>query len=514
MLELRGIEATPMSAEAQSVVAPLAPALELAPSTEESAPLHIEVAERRRRDARLNWAAACFATDAVTLAAAAVASMVGAHQGGFAISFSPWTLAFCVLTIALFQNRGLYQLRLRIPVLDDVRRIAVATSLAGMMVLTLRLVAEPAAEASEILRPWAFALAYVAAGRVALYWSQTESRIARETTRPTLIVGAGRVGRVVARRLLAQPQLGIEPVGFLDAEPLLEHENDELELPLLGATEELEELIRRYAVEHVIVTFSNERDDVLLGLVNRAEAQGVTASIVPRLYEKVPERVTVEHIGGLPLLTPRASNPRGVEIALKYALDRIVAAGLLVLTAPVLLASALAVYLSMGRPIFFHQIRVGRDGKTFDILKFRSMKLPTLEELELQARAIAEELPGGVEGADRRTRVGAYLRRTSLDELPQLLNVVRGEMSIVGPRPERPEFVSKFQHSVYRYTDRHRVKSGITGWAQVHGLRGKSSIDDRAEWDNFYVENFSFWLDVKILFMTIAAVLTAFKTVE
>ena len=123
--------------------------------------------------------------------------------------------------------------------------------------------------------------------------------------------------------------------------------------------------------------------------------------------------------------------------------------------------------------------------------------------------------PGGVEGAeDRRTRVGTLLRRTSLDELPQLLNVVKGDMSLVGPRPERPQFVSEFQHTVYRYDDRHRVKSGITGWAQVHGLRGKTSLADRAEWDNFYIENFSLWLDLKIALKTFGAVFGSFGTVE
>jgi lipopolysaccharide/colanic/teichoic acid biosynthesis glycosyltransferase len=114
--------------------------------------------------------------------------------------------------------------------------------------------------------------------------------------------------------------------------------------------------------------------------------------------------------------------------------------------------------------------------------------------------------PGGVEGVDRTTRVGRLLRATSIDELPQLINVARGEMSLVGPRPERPEFVGRFERSVYRYGDRHRVKAGITGWAQVHGLRGRTSIADRAEWDNFYIENFSLWLDVKILLLTAAAV--------
>jgi lipopolysaccharide/colanic/teichoic acid biosynthesis glycosyltransferase len=198
----------------------------------------------------------------------------------------------------------------------------------------------------------------------------------------------------------------------------------------------------------------------------------------------------------------------------KYALDRVAAALLLVLLAPVLLAAAAAVYLSMGRPLLFRQVRIGRDGLEFEILKFRSMKLPTPEQLDAQARAIAEGLPGGVEGFDRRTRVGTFLRRTSLDELPQLLNVLAGHMSIVGPRPERPEYVSRFEREIRRYGERHRVKAGITGWAQVHGLRGKTSIADRAEWDNWYVENFSLWLDVRILAMTAMAVLTAFADVE
>ena len=165
--------------------------------------------------------------------------------------------------------------------------------------------------------------------------------------------------------------------------------------------------------------------------------------------------------------------------------------------------------------IIDHLCRIGLDGRGFEILKFRSMKLATQEEAEAGRRAIADgSAPGGVEGVDRRTRAGTILRKTAIDELPQLVNVLKGEMSIVGPRPERPEFVSRFERDVYRYGDRHRIKSGITGWAQVHGLRGKTSIDDRAEWDNWYVENFSLWLDVKILVLTVTALVRAFGDVE
>jgi len=158
-------------------------------------------------------------------------------------------------------------------------------------------------------------------------------------------------------------------------------------------------------------------------------------------------------------------------------------------------------------------VRIGRDGEEFGILKFRSMREPRLGASTAVALADGSA-PGGVEGEDRRTRVGTFLRKSSIDELPQLLNVLKGDMSFVGPRPERPEFVDSFTPSVYRYGERHRVKSGITGWSQVNGLRGKTSIADRAEWDNHYIENFSLWLDLKILLLTALAVFAVFKTVE
>jgi exopolysaccharide biosynthesis polyprenyl glycosylphosphotransferase len=350
---------------------------------------------------------------------------------------------------------------------------------------------------------------YLSAGRVAFYWTQAKARQEGESVRPTLIVGAGRIGYVTARRLLERPELGLKPVAFLDKEPL--EDTRSLGLPVAGASWDLDEVVSRYGVQQVIVTFSTAPDEVLLRLVRRCENLHIPVSVVPRLFERVPERHTVEHLGGLPLMTAHPADPKSVQFAIKYALDRACAGLLLLFAAPVLLTAALAVRVKMGRPIFFRQTRVGRDGRTFEILKFRSMR-PAQAEVELDLpEGVA---PGGVEGDDRRTGLGAFLRRTSIDELPQLLNVLRGDMSVVGPRPERPEFVSQFERNVYRYGDRHRVKSGITGWAQVNGLRGKTSIAERAEWDNFYIENFSLWLDLKILLLTLCAVPGSFRKVE
>jgi exopolysaccharide biosynthesis polyprenyl glycosylphosphotransferase len=233
-------------------------------------------------------------------------------------------------------------------------------------------------------------------------------------------------------------------------------------------------------------------------------------------------RLDIDYLGGLPLVTARAPRPRGWQFAIKYAVDRVVALALIVLVSPLLIAGTLAVVLADGRPIFFRQRRVGRDGVEFDMLKFRTMRGDAtrgeadaewaLEQVRAETEEAAELLQQPEE--DRQTRVGAILRKFSIDELPQLFNVLAGQMSLVGPRPERTQYVNLFEQSVYRYGDRHRVKSGITGWAQVNGLRGKTSLADRVEWDNYYIENWSLWLDLKIALRTAVAVLRSSRQAE
>ncbi len=322
---------------------------------------------------------------------------------------------------------------------------------------------------------------------------------------PTLIVGAGRVGRLLGQRLLDQPHLGLTPIGFLDKNP---REPEALGpgavLPVLGASWDLEDIVQTHGVGYVVVTFSTAPTEVLLSLLRRCEKLGIDVALVPRLFERVPRRVAVHHLGAVPLLQVHPANPRGLAFELKHVIDRVCAGILVPILAPALVLSAVGVYASLGRPILFRQRRIGRDGKPFDMLKFRTM---AADPGGRNATVQYEEglAPGGVEGQDRRTRVGAILRRTSLDELPQILNVLKGEMSFVGPRPERPEFVEIFNDDVYRYDERHRVKAGITGWSQVNGLRGKTSIRDRAEWDNYYIENWSFAMDLRILASTVRA---------
>ena len=471
-----------------------------------------ERVERRRRE--FSWEIARPLVDVAMLTVACFAAVIGSEAAGVGAPPPASLLGFAALVFVLLALRGTYKPRIRPELLENLRGVVAATSLAAMSVLTLReLVAEPPELAEQTIRPWAFATAYLAAGRIALHWSQSQARRQGEAMRPTLIVGAGRVGRLVAKRLLAYPELGLKPIGFLDKDPL-DSVDGSVTVPVLGASWDLEEVMARHDVEQVIVSFSTAPNDVLLRLVRRCEELGVSVSFVPRLFERVNGRVTVEHIGGLPLVTAHPANPRGWQFAVKYLFDRFAAALALLVVLPVMAGAAAAIWISLGRPLFFRQVRVGRDGRPFEMLKFRSMRHGDPDQGSLEVELPPDTAPGGVEGEDRRTRVGAFLRRSSIDELPQLLNVLKGEMSLVGPRPERPEFVGLFEESVYRYTDRHRVKAGITGWAQVNGLRGKTSLADRVEWDNYYIENWSLWLDLKIALMTALAVVRSSRQVE
>jgi lipopolysaccharide/colanic/teichoic acid biosynthesis glycosyltransferase len=257
-------------------------------------------------------------------------------------------------------------------------------------------------------------------------------------------------------------------------------------------------------------------------------AEQLIQCAVKRLPRKVRERYQEEWLAELEVLPGReisalvfairilmrASKVRqeivgGRGIAFKHAFDRVFALALLVLLAPVLSCAALAVRLTSPGPVLFRQRRVGRNGEVFDLYKFRSMRIeppgPGLHGDDASAIDLVLGDDTGVEDPYRRTSIGRFLRRTSLDELPQLFNVLRGEMSFIGPRPERPEFVELFEHHVCGYGDRHHVKSGITGWAQIHGLRSQTSLAERVEWDNYYMAHWSLGLDLKILVLTLVS---------
>jgi len=457
--------------------------------------------------------------DFVLLCVAVLLVLGGVHAALHAPAVRAPLVALPPLVMLLFYLRGLYRTRLRALVLDGVVPVVSAVSVAAMAVTMLGLFANGQAPTqSDAVRSWLFALLAVGAGRMALSFAQRMARSRRLVGKPVLIMGAGVVGAQVARRLENHPEYGLAPVGFLDAEPRSSAEVGGREMPVLGTVEDLDEAVAQTGVKNLIVAFSSVADARVSRLIQRCQALGIEVSVVPRMFDTINNRVGYDTVGGLPLMSFTNVSPKGMEFAIKHGFDRVFATGLLVLLSPVLLCTALAVRLSSPGPVLYRQRRVGRDGKEFDLYKFRSMRLqPGQTELSGDDSTALEFLlggdtaPGGVEGDDRRTPFGRFLRRSSLDELPQLLNVLRGEMSIIGPRPERPEFVELFHQDINRYDDRHRVKSGITGWAQVHGLRGQTSLAERVEWDNYYIAHWSLGLDLKILALTIT---TLFRYAE
>ncbi|MFH1277360.1 MAG: undecaprenyl-phosphate glucose phosphotransferase [Candidatus Eisenbacteria bacterium] len=304
-----------------------------------------------------------------------------------------------------------------------------------------------------------------------------------------LFVGGGRLVDEIRRRIEARPDLGFRIVGALSDEdlPVPEGVRD------LGRPEAIAEVCRREEVSRVFIALPEEKRETIVGILRACENLPLRFEIVPDLFGRLGERMRVSEMDGIPLLGVKGFPLEAWNRFVKRTFDIVLASLLILLLLPFLPVVAAAIKIDSPGPVFYRQRRIGRDGRVFDIAKLRSMVLD------------AEAETGPVwakKGDERRTRIGSLIRRTSLDELPQLWNVLRGEMSLIGPRPERPHFVRRFERDVPRYFDRHRVKSGMTGWAQVNGLRGNTPIEERTLYDVFYVENWSLLFDVKILFLT------------
>ncbi len=451
-----------------------------------------------------SWSRVRSLTDIIVLYLAACAALFAARTLDQTAA-DRWVAAcFPLLVIAVMQARRSPDERLSGSLLDTFAHVIGIVSLGAMLVIAFDSIIGGAHPLDLALRLWLFSVVYLGVARVVLLSVRRQALRIDALSTPTLIIGAGLVGDHLVKRLVTDRSYGLRPVGFLDSDPMPRaRQRTAAYVPVLGGVDDLDAALDRTGARHVILAFSSEPDQTLVGKVRQCQDRGVTVSLVPRLYESINERATLDHVGGLPLLSLRPTNPHSWHFAVKHAVDRTCAAIALVALGPVILLIAAAVRLTSPGPVLFRQRRVGRDGRAFNLLKFRTMRIATVEDEFEPLDGLA---PGGVEGVDRRTAFGRFLRETSLDELPQLLNVVRGEMSLVGPRPERPEFVERFSIEINRYDDRHRVKSGITGWAQVNGLRGQTSIADRVEWDNYYIQNWSLRFDLRIIALTIAEV--------
>jgi Undecaprenyl-phosphate glucose phosphotransferase len=263
--------------------------------------------------------------------------------------------------------------------------------------------------------------------------------------------------------------------------------------PVVGSTGDLKRILRERRVDQVIIALSRHESELFEKVVAELADEMVNVKIVPDLLHGYGLRSSVESLDGIPVIGLHETPLTGWPALAKRSFDLAAASAALVVLSPLLAGIALAIRLSSGSPILYRQKRMGHDGHVFDMLKFRSMRV--------DAEAAG---PGWTTARDpRRTRLGRWLRKRNLDELPQLINVIRGEMSLVGPRPERPTYIDAFRREVPGYMLRHKVRAGMTGWAQVHGWRGDTSIHERIEHDLYYIQQWSFWLDLRILFMTL-----------
>ncbi len=413
---------------------------------------------------------------------------------------SPWnnTLrilgTILVLYPAVIHAFGLYRpARIR-SFLDDAFGLFKAWCIASMALISVTYFLQPVRYSRLVLGLFfATSLALLVAERWTFRRVLQAIRRRGHNLKDVLVVGAGDLGRRVIATLQDHRELGFRVAGVLTRRPA--KVGSEIDgVPVIGRLGDLRAIMASRRIDQVIIALPLEEQAALRGLMAVLSESTADVKIVPDLVQYVTLSGGVEEFGGLPLLSLQNGPLEGWNGVTKRLFDVVFSSAALVVAGPVLAVCALFVKAGSRGPIFYRQERMGMDGRLFHILKLRTMR-PDAEAAGAQM---------AVPGDARVTPLGRFLRRTSIDELPQLWNVLRGDMSLVGPRPERPVFIEEFRRQIPRYQLRHKVKAGITGWAQVNGLRGQTSIEKRIEYDLYYIENWSLWLDVKILARTVA----------
>src|SRR6266436_1771858 len=407
---------------------------------------------------------------------------------GYALQLLPilavWTVAFRAF--------GLYRPRRLGSYLCEWMDIAKASTVGVLVLIAIMTFSFRGYEYSRlvILYFWVLSIVTVSLSRAVFREALRFARRRGHILRHGLVVGSGEVAAEVVRMLHRRPDIGIRLRGLVSDRPELPGER----IPWLGAYKDLRPVLDANRVDIVFLALPHEEYGMLSLVLGAIGDDPVTIHFVPDVFGLASLRGGIEEFEGVPLLHLRESPLHGWSNVLKRAFDVVFGLLALGLTAPAVLGIAAAIKLSSPGPILIRQERMGLDGRPFQMLKFRTMG-PDAEAGTGPVWAKADD--------DRRTPVGAFLRRWSLDELPQLLNVLRGEMSLVGPRPERPFFVDEFRRKIPGYMLRHKVKAGMTGWAQINGWRGNTSLEKRIEYDLYYIERWSLAFDLKILVRTI-----------
>ena len=410
--------------------------------------------------------------------------------------FRPYVLtglAMAIIWLFIFRALGYYGTRRDARVVDEWTTIMKGISL-GLLVFTSATFFYRGFSYSRLV----FVIIWVLSILLLLFVRICVNNLERSLHRrgkgvPAVLVGSGKWGKMVHDKVSRNPGLGFQIVGRV-GRSVPEDKN----IPYLGPFSEIVRVIKNHQVEAVFITPSEKEGGQIFDVIDSCTGLNAEFYLIPDLLDVMTSRLRVQEIEGIPVLKIKEAALTGWKGVYKRVFDLIISLAAFGLALPFGLVAALAVKLGSRGPVFYSQERIGLDGRVFYLYKFRTM----IQQAEKKTGPVwtAEKDP-------RVTAVGRILRRTSLDELPQLINVIKGEMSLVGPRPERPYFVEKFKKQIPKYLERHRVKSGMTGWAQVNGLRGNVSIEDRTRYDVFYVENWSPVFDIKIIFMTLITII-------
>lgn len=405
------------------------------------------------------------------------------------------TVTMAVVATLLLTGGGRYVSRLHLSVLDELPSIVARLLTAVAAVSAVILYMHQKTQVLTFLETACQAMMLVIIGRVVTTRLIAIARRTGIAQHRTVLIGGGPVATELARILGEHREYGLELEGFVDDGDCSRTEEY---LPRLGHFADLDVAVVTTSASTLLVADGCFEERALMDAVRSSVCRDAELLVVPRMHHFHTLTGMADHVGSIPVMRIRNPNLHGPTRIVKRGFDVVVATMALIACLPVLVAAALAVRIEGGPGVLFRQVRVGRDGKHFELLKFRSMR-PANEQESQTMWCVATD--------NRVGPVGRFLRCTSIDELPQLWNILRGDMTLVGPRPERPHFVEQFSTQFDRYAHRHRVQVGLTGFAQVSGLRGDTSIADRARYDNFYIENWSLWLDIKIIFRTFREVL-------
>lgn len=405
-----------------------------------------------------------------------------------------WMLVPIVVVWGIsFQTFHLYRPRRMGTPMAEFLDLAKANTLSVLILVTLTFFIQPFEFSRLVLFYfWLFNLFTLGFSRMFFREGLRFFRRRGYNQRHVVVIGDGKLGQRLVKCLKQHPELGLKVRGYLSRRP--EKLGQVLEgTPIIGAWDDAEEIVTS-GVDLVFVCLPSDTEGYIEKILGYLTTTMVEVKVVPSIYEFITLHAEAEMFEGLPLITLQGSPLQGWNVVFKRGIDFIGAGSAIVVMSPLLLLISVLVKVTSPGPVFYRQIRMGLDGRAFTMLKFRSMRV----DAESQTGAVWAQ-----PNDDRRTPIGALLRRTSLDELPQFWNVLKGEMSIVGPRPERPEFTTRFWEHLPQYMLRHKMKAGITGWAQVNGWRGNTSLEKRLDHDLYYIEHWSIWFDLKIIILTI-----------